>query len=137
MDSQWLHKAQATKTTLSIVETSVSPLHMIMLIGKVDWRIVYFCLTNPMTHSAWILLRDNLRASSISILLNCFFPLVYGGIFTSAQSILAASWMLKPRSAKTTSPGKRCLSNHSSLLNVYQILAHPNLLKWKQLILEV
>lgn len=55
----------------------------------------------------WIHTQDSFRATSISIWLSCFFPLVKGRSFISAQYMLAASWMLKPWSARTTSPGNK------------------------------
>ena len=66
--------------------------------------MVYFCLSWPITLSTCILTDDNSRLQSTSCFFNCFFPLVKGGILTSAKTILTLSLHVKPLSAYTTSP---------------------------------
>ena len=50
-ESQWLHNAQAIVIILSTVEITESSSLIIMLIGRVNCRIIYFCLTIPITLS--------------------------------------------------------------------------------------
>ena len=80
--------------------------HIIMLIGNVCSKIVYFCLRKPITLSTWIRTRESWRAKSTSIFFNCFLPFVKGGTFTSAQYKPTVSCIVKPRSARIWSPGR-------------------------------
>ena len=113
---------------LSMVETFSSVLHIIMFMDNVDCNIVYFCRTVPITHSTCILMRDNCRVVSTSSLLNCFFPLVKGGIFTSAQNNPAWSCIVKPRSTRITSPGRRFCRRPQYFVKRLK-LYHPILLR--------
>ena len=58
-ESQQLHNAQQIVTTLSITLMSSWGVHIIKLTGRVDSKMVNFCLTTPMTLSTSIRMRDN------------------------------------------------------------------------------
>ena len=75
-DSQQLHKAQQTNKILSVTLSSHLSLHIIMFIGSVDSKKVYFCLNNPITLSTCILTHESVREESTLSLLSCFLPLV-------------------------------------------------------------
>lgn len=57
-DSQQLHRAQHTVTTLSI-ELVLPSWFIIKFTGTVDFKIEYFCLTNPITLSTCMRTRDS------------------------------------------------------------------------------
>ena len=78
-----------------------------MLIGSVDCKIIYFCLTAPITLSTCILTCDSCLEISTSSLLSWGFPLVKGGCLTSAHSQPTFCSIVNPQSASMTSPGKR------------------------------
>ena len=83
--SQKLHNAQQITTILSIILVSVVSSHIIILIGRIDCKIVYFCLRTPMTLSTCIRTSESWRARSTSSQESCFFPFVKGGTLISAQ----------------------------------------------------
>ena len=76
-DSQQLHRAEHTVTTLSL--TLVSPSVIIKLMGSVDCRMVYFCLRTPIILSTCILNCESCCEWSNSHGVNCFFLLVHAG----------------------------------------------------------
>lgn len=77
------HEKTSAQDTTGLVFVSWS--HLIELVGKVDRKIVYFCLKVPMTCSMWIRTHDNFLAVSTSMVDSCFLPQVNGGIFSSTQ----------------------------------------------------
>ena len=52
--SQKLHNARQITTILSIILVTVVSSHIIILMGRIDCKIVYFCLRTPMTLSPYI-----------------------------------------------------------------------------------
>ena len=106
-DSQQLHKAQQTVTILSVTLSSYLSLHIIMFIGSVDSKMVYFCLNNPITLSTCILTHESVREESTLSLLSCFLPLVKEGNLTSACFKATIFCIVNLRSAIIWSPGRR------------------------------
>ena len=99
--------AQQTVTTVSSVATASSSATDKNVIGIVESTIWYCCTMFPITRSTWFLTWAMFRVDSTSKAESCFLPFVKAGILTSAHIRPTLSWMLKPRSASTRSPGKR------------------------------
>ena len=87
MESQQLQRAEQMTAILSMVLTSSgqSGSHIIRLIGRVELKILYFCLSIPITRSTCIHTRASCRVVSTSHGLSCGLPFVKDGIFTSAM----------------------------------------------------
>ena len=92
IDSQQLHRAAQKVTILSIQLQYSLALHIIKLIGRVELKILYFCLNSPITLSTCMRTRDSCRALSISHLLSCFLPFVKGWKF-NFSTIKASSFV--------------------------------------------
>ena len=103
-DLQQLHSALHTTTTLSITASCLPAwpaLYIRKFMGKVSQRMVYFLRSKPITRSTCILTRESCLALSTSTFDSCLFPLVKGGITSSAQCSPTLSAQVKPRSAIT------------------------------------
>ena len=125
-DLQQLHSALHTTTTLSITATC-SPawpaLYIRKFMGKVSQRMVYFLRSKPITRSICILTRESCLTLSTSTFDSCLFPLVKGGITSSAQCSRTLSAQVKPRSAITWSPGRSLSSRPQfSMMNLSVVL---------------
>ena len=109
MGSQMLTNAQQITINLSATVTSQALSFFLKLIGKTHSKILYFCFTIPFKHSTWVCTWDNSLDSWTSLLTDELFPwwlqVTSLGAFHSATS----SNILKPRLAKTKSPGKSLL----------------------------
>lgn len=103
---------------LSMTLQSCPGLHINMLTDFRN-RYMYFNFYNPITLSTCICTQAISRVVSTSYLLSCGFPFVKEGVFTWAQYNPAASWMLKPLSAKMRSTFFIFFQNTTILCDMY------------------
>ena len=97
-DSQQLHKEVQITAALAMKWVLVPSSHIMELIGRIDWKIVYFCLRTPMTRSTCMQTQESWRALS-TLTVDCLLPLVNGGNLISAQLNLTLYCTLNPQSA--------------------------------------
>lgn len=131
-----LHRAQHITTIFSMRLSSTLPFcsTLMRLIGRVEPRIVYFCLNTPIRFSTWILTWETSRADPISLRQSCFFPSVNEGAANSAQNKPKPSSNTKPRSASTKSPGRSLSRNPLCSVRCLSVTRPPHALDTKEIL---
>eukprot|EP00117_Sycon_ciliatum_P010698 scpid19210/ scgid0645/ len=106
-ESQRLVRAQHTGMIRQIKGRSSPERLRRKSIGSIPRKIEYFLRRFPITRSTWMRTFAMLRVVCTSSADSCFLPLVNAGMWSLAPCTATSSWMSKPRSARTMSPGKR------------------------------
>ena len=110
----------------------------VKLKGTMPDMIRYFFILS-LNRSTWMRARDKSLLLIVSSFVNCFLPSLNGGISRVAPFSARRSCMVKPRSARTTSPGSILSKNPDFLVQTLKLHRVPHRLKlclWNEICID-